>query len=747
MNKKSATVLRLKPNQVFLSKNLDNAVSGRVRLLHIDNKYNEAVLFTLDDIPEPTARIKASTRGTIVVKNLEWFRKRVLTGCFELTQFDVPSYLRKQEEELPSNYVAIRNRRVELLRPILSDPLRSGIYVPALRHRLLTKVAGQSKSTVAHLYQLIYRYWRYGQVENALLPDYPRSGAKRKIRQPGDKKRGRPRKVVVAGHDPTKTGINIASTDRENINLAAEVFHLKGKRNLKDTYHLMIETCYSVVFESDGRIEHLLQAAHLCPTESQFRAWARHYLSEHANRIRQLAPMRYAKTARARPGRVTDRTRVPTDTFEFDATLANVWLVSRYDPRRLIGKVVVYFVVDRATTMITGMHTALEGPSWNAARIALYWAMSDKVEYCAHYGIKIDPTDWPCKEKPRQITSDWGEAISKNAKDSLQRNLGIASNPNAYGRPDRKPVVESRFKFVVGNVEWVKGGYKGRARDWREDTGKDPRFDAVLDIETFTRILIYEVLDHNNNQRVNHLRTDAMRRDNVPPYRRDIYLWGLDNLLAEEPAAIDKEQLFVSLLPSQKASIRNNGLLFKGRYYLPEQSDTEALLSKAKRNSIPIQVYFEPNGPRTVWTRNADDNFEAWYLAPGELEKWGGTRFEEVEDQQEVEGFEASEAQDMERRGSFEKRRKSNAEQLQAAARQRAFPQLLTKADRTKGIREERKREAAHEGQRNRSSALLGKQAPLQPGKKMGATIARIDDARAARRRKLLEAAKGNVKG
>lgn len=233
----------------------------------------------------------------------------------------------------------------------------------------------------------------------------------------------------------------------------------------------------------------------------------------------------------------------------------------------------VYFVIDRFSSMIVGMHVAMEGPSWNAARLALYWTMRSKVDYCAHYGITITEDQWPCQEKPDMIVSDSGEMLSKAAAEALQNKLEIDSEFNAYGRPDRKPLVESRFRFVQGKTEWTAGSYKENAKKWKKETGRDPRNDAVLTLREFTQILILEVLEHNNNQRVKD-RPYAMRTANVSPYRRDMYVWGLANLRGDVRREEDTERLYRSLLPYKPASISGDGLYFDNAYYVRKSART-----------------------------------------------------------------------------------------------------------------------------------------------------------------------------
>lgn len=667
---------------------------------------------------------------------LQAFSTAVLQGQLIQVDYQVPLHLLVKPEDLKKSHKQIADKRWALIGPIVSKPEESGVLLPIYRGQLIDRAAETSKSSRAFIRKLIYRYWRYGQFEGAMLPDHANCGGRNKIRVPGSVKRGRPKNIVTSGHAPHLEGINITEQDYEKIKFSIDAFHIQGRLTLADTYQHLLDSCYSIAVEHNDEIIHKPIAAHLCPSINQFRHWASAYLKQHNTQVAILGDMLYQQKKRARPGRVTEKVDAPTDSFEVDATLANVWLISRFNRRRLAGKVVVYFVVDRATSMITGMHTAFEGPSWNAARLALFWAFSSKVDYCKHYGIDITEDEWPCRELPVEIVSDSGEWLSKSAQRSLQSVLNINSRINAHGRPDRKPIVESRFHFVQGNVVWVAGGYRGRLAEWREDGGRDPRFDAVLDIETFTRMLIVEVLHHNNHTPVPHLLSLEMRKDGVRPYRRDIYLWGLQNLLGEPARIADKRRLYLSLLPSEEASIDDRGLYFKRRYYLPTESDQTVLLAKARSKRIKMTVHYDPNMPQRVWVVDKDmSTFEAWHLALYEIDRWGAGRVEEIEDAMQIEAFEAEERMTHERQEGAVKRQRSKRWENHAKELQKETPPLPSKAARTKGIKQVRGLEKTVEHNRNREDLVANQSAEKQPNN-TESKIVRINEARHARRQR-----------
>ena len=99
----------------------------------------------------------------------------------------------------------------------------------------------------------------------------------------------------------------------------------------------------------------------------------------------------------------------PGAKYQIDATVGDIYLVSQFDRSDIIGRPVMYFVMDSYSRMVTGMYVGLEGPSWAGAMMAIENAASDKVAYCSSYGVTITEDEWPCHPYPTAILGDRGE--------------------------------------------------------------------------------------------------------------------------------------------------------------------------------------------------------------------------------------------------------------------------------------------------------------------------------------------------
>src|SRR5690606_29955356 len=85
----------------------------------------------------------------------------------------------------------------------------------------------------------------------------------------------------------------------------------------------------------------------------------------------------------------------PGSLYQIDATIADVYLVSRFNRTHIIGRPVVYIVQDCFSRIIAGLYVGLEGPSWIGASMAIANSASNKVNFCSEYGIEIKEEEWP----------------------------------------------------------------------------------------------------------------------------------------------------------------------------------------------------------------------------------------------------------------------------------------------------------------------------------------------------------------
>jgi len=608
---------------------------------------------------------------------LNWLQSSTLL----IQDFPLPSYM-KADAQVPTKYLTRRDELWATIEPLVTGENAVIIFSVGDRWRLITQRAEETGITPPYLLRLLQRYWLYGQIPNALIPAYGNSGGKGKPKDSTGKKLGRRRNVLKSGHDLEAIGVNVSPQDMVYIATSVKQFHLRQGKSLTESRDDMIDRYYSKIEIVNGEVTKVpLPDAQLIQIQA-YRYWANRFLSDATLQREVLAESFWKKRLRGRTGKAWQTTIGSADIFEIDATVGNFYLISEFNPNHLIGRPVIYFVIDRRSSMIVGLHVGLEGPSWNAARYALYSAFTSKLEYCRKYGMEIKEEDWPAQEMCNIVVADNAELLGKNAERSLHGYLNLDCEFNPPGIPVGKGTIESKFITVMEKVSWVPGAWKARAQEHDKRHDLDLRWDAKLTLRDLTGILIDEVITHNNASRVEDLRTKAMIQAEVPPYRRDIYLWSLEHESGERVRHPDKSALYRCLLPSKLCSLTEAGLDVNGAYYLPEKGDIEVLLAAARRKRKRFRVHYDTNSDNEVSI--IDDptgEWSKWRLSPASSERYANMRLEELLELHASMSFAAHDAKDYENKERAMKKQRQTAVVARAKKRKLAAEPIVSKRE------------------------------------------------------------------
>lgn len=566
------------------------------RVLWIDEGYIIAFVF---DIYAPT--------GFPQSKNVNEIREAIADGRASKLKSDPWARL-VREEELSDVEKNIRDKAWSMIEQLISSENEPSIYYRNVRGSLVKQVAQQHEAIEKTIYQYLRRFWQRGKCKNALLPDYINSGGKGKQRKAGEKKRGRPRKY--AEEPDIGVGINITEADKRIFRIAINKFYNNPKQNyLTTAYELMIKEYYfeEIVYE-DGIQKSKLLSPDQIPTLAQFKYWYEVEQDIRKTLISRKGANRYALQNRAIMGTSKMESFGPGFRFQIDATVADVYLVSMYNRSWIIGRPVIYVVIDVFSRMVVGVYVGLEGPSWAGAMMALANAATDKVQFCQEYGVTITQDDWPCHHIPDAILGDRGELIGTKVE-TLIPNLNIRVENAASYRADWKGLVERRFRTIHEYVKPFLPGYVDI--DFRQRGGRDYRLDGTLDLYQFTEVIIYSILYHNHHHYLsNYEREEMMIADDVSPIPIELWKWGIANRsgrLRTFPENIIK----LNLMPTGKATITAKGIKFKGMYYTCEKARRELWFEKARSNLLSkldksLDISYDPRKPNFIYLRSPD---------------------------------------------------------------------------------------------------------------------------------------------
>ena len=288
------------------------------------------------------------------------------------------------------------------------------IYERSTRAEILRMVSEEHGVKPSNLYPLLDKYWRSGKTKNAFIPAYNRCGSKGSVRNPTEKRIGR------KPQDGTSESKIITETDRDNFAAAVKLYYLnRNKLSFTVVYEKLLADFYSIkAVDKSG--QKLLLPPNERPSLRQFRYWYNKQRDLETEQKRRDGEKAFELTGRGVLGKSDFGLMGPGAQFQIDATVGDIYLVSQFDRSNLIGRPVLYFVIDVFSRMVTGMSVGIEGPSWMGMAGAIANMAADKVSYCKEYGIEITESEWPCRHVPSVLRGDRGELIDLSLKQILQ---------------------------------------------------------------------------------------------------------------------------------------------------------------------------------------------------------------------------------------------------------------------------------------------------------------------------------------
>lgn len=200
---------------------------------------------------------------------------------------------------------------------------------------------------------------------------------------------GRPRRVTVNGE--YRSGINITDEIKTQFEHVINKYYRKANNySLKDVYGFILRDFYSDRYKENGEIHYRIWEPNRIPSYHQFYYWFKKLEDPKKDIEFRKSAKEYDLKHRPLLSNSEVETNGPGTRFQIDATIADIYLVSSFDVNRIIGRPVVYAIVDIYSRIITGIYVGLEGPSWQGAMMALDNMVADKVEFCKQYGIDIN---------------------------------------------------------------------------------------------------------------------------------------------------------------------------------------------------------------------------------------------------------------------------------------------------------------------------------------------------------------------
>lgn len=368
----------------------------------------------------------------------------------------------------------------------------------------------------------------------------------------------------------------------EEFDDAIRKYYFSAKKNtLRTAYELMILERYTNVGEdAEAKI----------PSWNSFSHYYECYWSKSIQKkIARDGLSNYQRNQRMLYGSAMAY-RDKVGSYQIDETLGDVFLVSKFDRSRVIGRPYIYLAVDTCTQLITGVYVGLDSGE-NAVLACIANAVADKVAFCASLGIEIQEEDWPSKGMPMELITDKGGEFTGQRISELCIQYGVEINTLPPFRAEEKPLVERAMGLIQSSYQSMLQGKGSIGEDANERWATDYRMQAVLSLEEYTQIVVRCIVVLNKSRVLKELGHLPV---GVPKTPAKLWMWFCEQKKSAV-LDIDEREVYLRSLPRSTAKISRRGISFEGLRYVPARGmdcyigqRVEFAYDKQKRDYIYI---------------------------------------------------------------------------------------------------------------------------------------------------------------
>jgi putative transposase len=503
-------------------------------------------------------------------------------------------------------------RRCKVMSQFLDyETLRESILVHRNMGGLIKKAMEEHNASEA----FVRRQWSllctYGLTEASLRPRRDRCGAKGKPRNlsaaSGRKKAGRKTKAQRLNKhlygfwgEPIQQGMNDDWSDHIK---AADKLIPTPKPSMRSRYDQIIKSHFAKAlrFDESGEIEAVELDIGQYPNYQQVKRVLTFETTWIQKILDKTSKGHFKRALRGMTAKNWLGVSGPGHTYAIDSTIGDIYLRSSVNPAWIVGRPIVYIIVDVWSTAVVGFYVCLSGPSWDTAQISLFNVVSPAEQMSTLWDYEIAQALFPAPTLPYALLCDRGEYLSLRAKATgMKLKLRSMSYTPPY-RPDLKGLVEvlhrivkdAQFNFMPGTMD---------ARRVEYDLRRSNPAEATMTVQRYTQYLQEVFFKYNLTADRSH-RVDAhMAAQGVYPSPAGLWRWGHAMGIGYRKANAMAE-LVSTLLPSDIGRVTRSGIKYCRDDYQSPIADTEQWSTLARNyggREIPIHPY--PGSSTLVWT-------------------------------------------------------------------------------------------------------------------------------------------------
>ena len=574
--------------------------------------------------------IPASSIGAVLPVDRENLTELAETSLLTVVDLDDPRVLAREESlsEAASRTWGVRRAAMQ---PFLNpQQLSDSLYGSGGISQVVRKALDSGDLTRATIYRLWKQLCVRGLTILSLMPVFDQCGAPG-VRRPVENGRRKPGAKTAAermGIDDPYPQRGATSEDR--VKIAAHLARLmKSGTTYAGLYEQIMELVYvsQYVVTDNGR-EPVLPQKGTFPNRRIFRHIYETEFKELDRVRRKTTPGHFARNKRGLVGHSYDGVAGPGHAYAIDSTVGDVYLRSAINRTWIVGRPIVYIIVDVWSTAIVGFYVCLRPPSWRAAKVALFSTFADPRLIAELWGYEYRMVLDPAPTAPFTFWCDRGEYLSEGARETaLRLGLNTAFNP-AY-RPDGKGPVEvvHRIAKDAQFSNFIPGAIDARRRELELRTDAK---ESALTLREYVQYLYMVFTHHNAHASREHRNTAELISSGWPATPAGLWRFGHEAGLGFR-RHIPFDQLVAGLLEPKTLVARRNGNFAESLQYEGELAIEEQWSAQARNFGVlERQAYSFPGYSGKLWVPAASGLQE--FRLKHNARAWPETTFDEWRD-------------------------------------------------------------------------------------------------------------------
>ena len=376
------------------------------------------------------------------------------------------------------------------------------------------------------------------------------------------------------------------------------------KKNRNTSFQLVYDRlCYEYFSKvEDGTFQVLPQNER--PTYRQFYYYCSKHLSKKDMEEIKTSKAEFRNNSRLLLNSSTYNVQGPGDMLEMDALEMDVEIVSETDRNKVVGRPILYALIDVYSRAIVAISVSFENNSVLGMTNCLMNLGEDKEEFCQRYGITdIDVTKWPSNFIPNRIRVDRGSDFISKEAERIFNELNITREIVTGATGSMKGIIEQLWHQIhsAQNSSIQNAGLIEKRYD---STHKKK---ACLTIREITQMVIVHVLAYNELELRNFKATKRMVAERIEFTPVSLWNFGVNEFGAPRPI-LNKAQYAYSLMKKPVARISRKGVCIDGLYYANDDEYLLEAMIHAGHKSEPFDCRYDERNITNLYYMNPVTN-------------------------------------------------------------------------------------------------------------------------------------------